>query len=280
MTSVDSTASPPVGPAETGLPPAGPKAVPRSRWSDVMLALLVREMQTRASNHWLGYLTVIVEPLLHVAVLLFVLGQAGRTLLPGLDMAVFFACGVVSFIFMRTAANQVGNALTANKPLFFYRQVQPAYTFMSRLLLETGLFVVNVMLLAAVGLALERHFQFAPVGLAILVFLVLTVLALGLGMVMALIHHVSPHSRIWTGSVMRVLYYISCVFYPIFLLPEPVQLLFYVNPVVHLMELVRYVVVPGYPLAAGVSLGYAAFWALGSLAVGLVMYRRLRRRLS
>ena len=75
------------------------------------------------------------------------------------------------------------------------------------------------------------------------------------------------------------LYYISGALFPIMSIPNPYRDILLVNPVVHGLELVRTGFLPSYHTAPSVSLTYLYGWALGSMLLGLALYRRFSNKL-
>ena len=51
------------------------------------------------------------------------------------------------------------------------------------------------------------------------------------------------------------------------------------NPLLHIFELMRHAVAPAYPIAAGVSLAYIGYWIIGSLFLGLLLYKRFEKHM-
>ncbi len=251
----------------------------RSTWVDVVFALIVREFRTRTGSHWLGYLTSVAEPALHVLLLIFLFGRSGKVLLPGIDMPVFFTVGVAHFFYFRIAVSAIGMSLVANRPLLFYRQVQPLYALLARTLVEFGVHLGTVMALIGVGLLCQSNFAIIDLNLLVWVNFLLAMLSLGIGGTVAVISQVYPHSRALTMNIMRGLFYVSCVFYPFFLLPPSVQPTFAWNPLMHALELVRSSLIPGYNIPNAVSVTYLECWVVGSLTVMFVTYRACRKYL-
>ena len=76
-----------------------------------------------------------------------------------------------------------------------------------------------------------------------------------------------------------VLYLLSGVLYSIHIVPTQYQDYLLINPLIHIFELMRHSVAPNYPLAAGIDLSYFVLWLIGTLFVGLLLYKRFERRM-
>nr|HBB7661737.1 ABC transporter permease [Escherichia coli] len=72
--------------------------------------------------------------------------------------------------------------------------------------------------------------------------------------------------------MIKPLYFISCVMFPLHSIPKIYWGYLLWNPLVHVVELSRQSVVPGY-ISEGVSINYLAFFSLVVFFVGLCLYR-------
>lgn len=117
----------------------------RSHWflegirvqASVTGALLMRELHTRYGRRGLGYVWLILEPLiLAVAVILIkTVVRHGREF-PGIDPVPFVIVGYVNFMMFRSIFNRADGALEANAPLLYHRMVTVWDLLFSRALLE------------------------------------------------------------------------------------------------------------------------------------------------
>lgn len=254
----------------------------RSAWDiqrAVVFALVLRELKARAGGHWLGLMWLVFEPMAHMLVVLSLFTFVRHFTQAGLEVPVFLVTGMMPFFMFRNVALRVGDSVPANRGLFNYRQVRPADTMVSRALVEVALSsAVYLALLAMLG---WLGFQWWPerplelIGASVL----LLALAFGLALVIAVATLRRPKVRSLVGLVFFPLYLLSGVIFPVASLsPEIREWLFY-NPVLHYIELMRECFIADYPRMPELDLGYAAQWTLGTLALGLALYRVDRHRL-
>lgn len=254
----------------------------RSPWQiqrAVLYAIIVRELQTRFGGRWLGAIWFVLEPLAHVLLLLAVFGFLHRRVAPGMPYPVFLVTGLLPFFAFRSVATRLMDAVDANRGLFAYRQVKPMDAFVSRALLELGLYstvyIVTLALLAWIGFdALPaRPLEMLGILAALIVF------GVALGVIFAVATDEVPQLRPFVRMAFFPLYFLSGVIFPVRAIPpEYIPLLLW-NPLLHFVELARAFFFERYALLPGIDHGYALAWPIFSLALALALYRARRLRL-
>lgn len=244
----------------------------------VLFALLMREAKGRFGSLRLGYAWFIAEPLLHVMFFVVLFGFLLNSTLPNVHHAAFVACGVVMWELFSEGAMRGMNAVDANRGLIGFRNVYPFDLVAARCLLETlaqGLVLVLLLLgFAAAGWGIDLH---APLR-ALTAFAGMAALSLGMGLVLCALRTRMPEAAMLIPIVLRVAYFTSGIFYPLWLVPEPYAHYLSVLPMVHAIELLRAAFFAGYPLSHYISGWYLAGWALTLLVFGTALARDLRRR--
>ena len=81
-----------------------------------------------------------------------------------------------------------------------------------------------------------------------------------------------PETEKFLPIMLKPLYFISCVMFPLHAVPKEYWPYLLWNPIIHVVELSRESVVEGY-VSEGVSLSYLGLCALGALFLGLAVYR-------
>lgn len=246
----------------------------------VVMALFLREIKTRFGKYQLGYAWALIEPIATVAVLITVFTTLRAPGYPGIDFPVFLGVGVVINSLFVEIANRSIKAIEANTTLFNYRPVRPIDTVLARALLECTLHMAVFAVLALGYLAWvgRVEFQFHDVPSLLLVFLLLTSLSAGVGVLFMLITDAYSDADKVLPLLTRPLFFISGVFFSIELVPREYWPLFLWNPIFHAIELARMAVAPGY-IVQGVSMGYLALSAAATLTLAMAFYQRRERRL-
>lgn len=79
------------------------KLIPRSGlkvMSASIRALFLRELQTRFGQFRLGYLWVLLEPLLTIGVMVILFGSIMHKILPGIRYEIFLINGIIPFFYV------------------------------------------------------------------------------------------------------------------------------------------------------------------------------------
>jgi len=245
----------------------------------VWRAVFLREAIDRLFDMRAAWFWLLMEPVLHIAFLGFVFGVIRMRSAGGMDIVLWIMLGMLAFFLFRRTAVQVMYAPESNQPLFVYRQVKPFDTAIARAGLEAFLMGL-VSLVIFSGAALMGHDTFpADPLLAMLAALGLWLFGLGYGLIASVLMALAPEMEHILKLLMMPLYIISGVIWPLASIPQPWRDWLMLNPIAHGLELVRAGFFPHYHAATGVDAGYLYAWSLGSVLLGLMLYRRFAREL-
>ncbi|WP_145514921.1 ABC transporter permease [Yersinia massiliensis] len=235
-------------------------------------ALFLREIKTRFGKFRLGYLWAALEPMAHMLILLGIFGYIMQRSMPDISFPVFLINGIVPYFVFINISNRSIGAIEANQGLFSYRPVRPIDTIISRAMLETLIYaIVYVLLMTIVGL-LGEEFEIVNLISLILVWVLLVIFSCGVGLTFMVIGKTFPETEKFLPILLKPLYFISCIMFPLHAIPKEYWPYLLWNPLVHVVELCREAVVPGY-ISEGANIHYLALCALVSLFIGLVLYR-------
>ena len=129
--------------------------IPIARHSRIVGALVLREMVTRYGREGLGFVWLIVEPLIFCfgVLALWIIGKPAYE--HGIRVAPFVMTGYMALILCRHFIGAASNALQANIGLLHHRQIAPTHIFIARAVLEfmgtTASFIVVYVVLLALG---------------------------------------------------------------------------------------------------------------------------------
>lgn len=243
-------------------------------------ALFGREMKTRFGHSRLGYLWVLFEPLAHIGIMIFLINMLNHGGLPpiGQSFAIFYFTGIIPYhMFTHTVGHLIGS-VPQNRPLLQIPRVRILDIFAARAVLEavTELIVASILLTVFVVAGLNAM-PVEPLG-ALAGLLILWIAALGFGMMSAAISAVFPAwERIW-GALASVIYFTSGTFYIPRNMPVWLRDILVWNPVLQGIEFVRFQYFHE-PAPEWLNMEYLAGFAIGSVAIGLMMERMMRRRM-
>ncbi|WP_081648203.1 ABC transporter permease [Pseudomonas sp. G5(2012)] len=257
------------------LKPRSPLQIKKS----VIFALVLREARSRFGDRRMGAIWTLLEPICHLLVLsvLFSLIR-GRTI-AGIDFPVFVLVGLAPFLLFRNTALRLMNSPKENRSLFGYKQIKPLDTFIARILVEFSIsatvYAILVFGFAWYGFDMSIR---APIEWIITIVLGL-LFSFGLGVLLSLIAHALPDSKLFIQMMFFPLYFISGVLIPATYLPQEMLPLFLLNPFLHLLELIRSEIFPYYVTVDGISVNYVIGATLVLLFVSLGTYRVRRLHL-
>lgn len=263
---------------------AGTVQPPEASWRQAMLiqlqvvhALLLRETKTRFGTHQLGYLWALIEVMLWLGVFWGLYYGMGRKAPTGMSLIPFLVTGIVPFFLFRETADRCSNAISGNKGLLYYPQVQPLDLVLSRVTLEFATKVV-VFAIMVVPVPLYEGNLRVDSALQIVGGLVLASgLGAGVGLVFCGLGVFSETILRLQGTLLRPLFWLSGLFFLVDALPTRAREFVLYNPVLHVVELVRGGWFTTYE-SRYVNAWYPALWVIVLLFFGLTLERVARRR--
>lgn len=239
----------------------------------------MRESVSRLFASRVSWIWVFAEPVVHIGFVMYIFTAIRVRKVGEVDTAIWLMIGLVSYFMFRKTGDKVTDAVNQNQGLFAYRQVKPVDTLIARAILEgTLLLVVTVCL---IGLATLANRDFAPEDpLAILAaLLALWILGFGYGLVLSALYAVASEARIFVKVIMRPMYLISGVIFPLASLPAPIREILMWNPVANGLEMARLGITHGYHAVPEMDPSYLFKFALVSMLLGLTLQKVLADRI-
>lgn len=244
----------------------------------VIGALMVRELTTRFGRENIGFLWVMVEPLLF-AVLVGILWRFMKGPIEfGVDIVAFVVTGYLPLVMFRSSVNRGVKSFTANGSLMYHRQIKILDLLLVRFLIEL---VGHAMAYLFIGTVLAV-LGFFPVPYD-LGFLMLGgfYYALFTFSIMVLVAPLSEMSEVVEKFIPITTYLmipLSGAFYLASTLTKGVASVLLLSPPVHGMEMMRYGVF-GPSIDPRFDYVYPLMFCLPCIALGLMLCRIVRRRL-
>lgn len=242
-------------------------------------ALILREMRTRFGQYQFGYAWAFIEPLVQIGILSGMFYLTGARPALGNSYETFFLTGYVSFTFFRDPAQQVMQAISANRALLSFPPVRNIDTVWARVALEfitdvsALCFVLLLFVFLEIPVVPEDSIRFAEG------FLAMAVLGAGVGIFSAVMSTMVRTWQLFFGWFMRIQFFASGLFFvPERLPPFALDILKW-NPTMHGIVITREGFYSGYKSIVLVE--YYPFLVGFSLALlGLAIEKLHRRRVS
>lgn len=250
-----------------------------SRQSNIVAALMMRDIRTRFSRSYLGYFWAIAEPLAHFAWIVAVSYFVARQAPFGWSREVFVGSGILPlFIFVKvsTKVTSASSSLSGLGSL----GVTTFDIAMAKSILES-LTMILVLFIVMTALFHAGHQEAAPKRLDLLIagLLVLFGLGLGFGFLNGAIARFFPMWKMVWGGIARGMIFLSGVVHILDFYPEGIRNVAYFIPTYHAITLTRM----GFYGEVYPQLIFDELYLYGSclvmLSVGLTMDRVTRHRI-
>lgn len=238
----------------------------------VIKALFMREIKTRFGKYRLGYLWAVLEPAAHLMVLVIIFGFVMHRTMPDISFPVFLINGIIPFFIFSNITSRCINAIEANQGLFNYRPVKPIDTILARAGLETIIYIFVYVFLMFVLWCLGGNIIINGLVSLVVTWGLLFFLSCGIGMIFMAVGNAFPETEKFLPIMIKPLYFISCIMFPLHSVPKDYWPYLLWNPIVHVVELSRESICDGYS-SEGASLEYLSLISLFILTAGLAIYR-------
>jgi len=245
----------------------------------VWRAIFLREALDRLFDMRGAWFWLLAEPVLHIGFMAFVFSIMRVRTVGNVDVFVWIMVGMLAFFLFRRIAVQVSYAVDCNRPLFTYRQVKLFDPAIARAVLEAFLMaIISTFILGTA--ALLGHDTFPGDSLLVMQAVFgLWLFGFGYGLVASVLMELVAEMEHVLKILMLPLYLISGVIWPLSAVPHPYRDILMINPIAHGLELVRLGFFPDYHTVSGLSMQYLYAWAVISVFLGLLLYRRFALQL-
>lgn len=192
--------------------------------------------------------------------------------MPDISFPVFLLNGIIPFFIFSNISTRSLGAIDANQGLFNYRPVKPIDTVLARAMLETIIYVTVYIFLMLIVWAAGEYFSVANLLQLVGAWSLLIIFSCGAGLIFMVIGKTYIETQKLLPILLKPLYFISGIMFPLHAVPKDYWPFLLWNPLLHVVELSRAAVMPGYS-SEGVSLIYLAILTLTTLFLGLAIYR-------
>lgn len=240
-------------------------------YRELLYFLTLRDIKVRYKQTLLGVSWVLLQPLITTFVFTIFLGVLVKVPSEGIPYVLFVYVGLLPWTFFNAAVTSSSNSLVNNAHLitkvYFPRSIIPVSAVAARLLDLAIAFIVLIGLMAYYRVALTSSILLLPVLIALI-----TLLALGVGMVSATLNVKYRDVGVLIPVLLQLWMYASPVVYPTSLVPARWRYIYQLNPLVGLIGNFR-------AAALGGQIDWSALaWSVGIIAALLIYAGFLFRR--
>ena len=244
----------------------------------VIGALMIRELVTRFGRENIGFLWMMVEPLLFAVLVGIIWRFMKGPEEHGVSIIAFIATGYIPLTFFRHAVQRSIRIFTVNSSLMYHRQIKIPDFVMVRVLIEV---IGGTMAFVFIGTVLVFLGEFpipADVGAFLAGWMLYCFFTFSLCLIMAPLSEMSEVLEKFVPVVTYIMIPCSGTFNMVSWLTPTLQRAVYYSPFVHAMELLRYGIFGASVNARwDVSVPLSVSFIL--TLIGLAMCRRIRREL-
>lgn len=246
-------------------------------FKSVILALFLREIQTRFGSQKLGYFWAIFDAMIMVLVFAGLKSAISEKSMPGIDFPVFLATGFLAFFLWKNIVSKSMGAFSANEALFSYVQVKPIDTIITRVLVEVLVSTMATLVFIGIGLYLDFNINVKDFNMVMLAVAWLCLFGFALGLLSAVIGTFYETFTKLVNIVMTPLLFISALMYTVDSLPPVLREIILYNPLVHFIEMIHgnYFTVLD---TQYVDYEYMFYWTFIPLFLALYFYTRSEKK--
>lgn len=241
-----------------------------NKYRDLLWQLVVKDVKTKYRRSVLGYLWSVLNPLMMMIIMTIVFSTVFRNDIP--NFPVYLLTGQLIFNAFSESTNQAMTSVVSNsaliKKVYFPKYILP----LSKVGASFINFVLSLIALVVVLVATRTRITFAIL-LVPLPLLYLLLISSGVGMFLAAMAVRFRDVVHLYGVVLTALNYLTPIFYPVTILPNYARKILSFNPIFHILEMFRCVVMYGTVPSLKSNLVCIGFSVI-SLVVGILTFRK------
>jgi homopolymeric O-antigen transport system permease protein len=259
-----------------------PGTVERNYWLDIwryrelFYILAWRDIAVRYKQTIIGVLWAVIRPLLTMIIFVVIFGEIAKLPSEGVPYPIFVFAAILPWTFFSTAFSSASNSLIGNANLiskvYFPRLIIPVAS-----VIVAGVdFLISFLIL--IGLMI--WYQYTP-GWHILFlpfFLLLSFFAaLGAGLYIAALNVKYRDFRLIIPFVVQLGIYVSPVGFSTTIVPEKYQLLYFLNPMVAVIDGFRWAISGGKTVFNIAELSFSVIMVIFLCIIGIVHFRKTEK---
>ncbi len=258
---------------------AGRKWAPldfKSLWAyrELLYFLTWRDVKVRYKQTLIGAAWAIIQPLFTMIIFTLFFGRLAGVPSDGIPYPLFAYAGLLPWTFFSNAVNSSSNSLVGSSNLitkvYFPRVIIPGAAVAAGLVDFAVAFGIMVILMVWYGIGITANLLLLPI-----LVLLITFLALGVGMFMSALNVKYRDIRYALPFVIQMLMFASPIIYPSSMVPQPWQRVLAVNPLAGIIEGFRSSLF-GLPVK-WTALAWAAIFTTGLLIFSAYYFRSTER---
>jgi len=203
--------------------------------------LIRRDIKLRFQQTVIGFLWVVLQPLIQMLIFYVILGVLINVPTNGIPYPIFFLSAFVVWQFFTQVVNNSAFSLVGNISViiksYFPRLALPLSTIANALIdFGVSFLVLQVFLLIDKNYPITYRYLLLPVLLVITI-----IFSSGVGLLFGALMVVFRDTKNLLNFILMMWMYVTPIMYPITIAPEKYRILFYFNPLTSLVDAYRWV---------------------------------------
>ena len=225
--------------------PPGPLELPNLRelweYRGLFLFLVRRDLKLRFQQTAIGFLWIILQPLIQMLIFYVIMGILVKVPTNGIPYHLFFLTAFVVWQFFTQVVNNSAFSLVGNIGVivksYFPRLALPLSTIANALVdFVVSFLVLLVFLLIDGHYPITYRYLFLP-----LLLVIATLFSSGVGLLFGALMVVFRDTKNFLTFIITIWMYLTPIIYPVAIVPVKYQVLLYLNPLTSLVEACRWV---------------------------------------
>ncbi len=254
----------------------------RSPWVTQVLvirALFKLEVASRFGEYRLGFLWMLLEPILGTIIIGVVLRPLMGKAVPEMPYAFFLLNGYMHIRIFTGTMNTGINSITSNQGLLVYPTVRPMDPLLARFIFNLITTIFSFVLFCVVGMWIGITLSLYSLHIILAAYLMTWLCGCGFGLLFGIAAAYYNEIEKVVPIIQRPLLFISAVMFPSSIVTGPMREIFLYNPLVHTIELSRNALFPHYHIE-DINLFYPFAFSIIVLAIGITYFHNNRNHLS
>lgn len=246
------------------------------QYRDLILQMTIKNITVRYKRSLLGVFWTLLEPIMTMLVMSFVFSALLSRRIP--NFPVYLLSGLIVWGFFSTSTNSAMRDFVATGRLIS-KVYMPQSVFVV-IAVATGLvnfFIENIVLLV-IALVLMGSISIHA-SMLLLPTLILTMFNLGIGLILAPVGVYFNDVNSIYNIFLRLLLYLSAIFYPVDIMPGWMQNIIVLNPIYQFISMFRNPIYYQIPISIN-ALFYTSIWAICLFLLGAFIFTRLADDIS
>ena len=240
------------------------------KFRGILFNFAITDLKIRYKNSVLGVLWSVVEPLLMLSVLFFVFSTMFKFEIE--HFPIYLLSGIITYNFFKNGTSIALSSLTNRSALITQIYFPRSIPAISSCMTASIMLIVEVAILGIFMVALEFTPSFTIIYL-IPIYLLAFVFVIGVSLGLSVLNVKFKDVEFIWGIILHAGFFLTPIFYRFDFMPESVQNILQLSPMVQIVEMVHHVAIYG-TLPSLNSILYASVSIFSILVIGYLIFRK------